>query len=240
MKRNVLNTLAALACAGAMAATFSSSALAQSSNEGLRVGIIAGANYNYVDAPTQKFVQTPANGNFTSRDFSGTSGFEVYTGLVGEYLFNDMLGVTLRASYDARCTEKEDNGATFTPRMLYVSIEPGLRVNLGMPELYVMAGGTVAITADAKYDYTPASGEPVQKVTDGELKNVEDVAFGGWLGFGYDIRMNDKRDNIGWYITPFVEGSYLFDQKDPDVAMDEDKLWNTLTGRAGVQVKVQF
>lgn len=241
MNRNNTTTLALCTLAAATALMAGNPAYAQQQDCALRLGIIGAANYNYVDAPIQKFVNVPSDPNFANRDFSKADGFEAYYGLVGEYQFNDVIGATLRAAVDARCVEKENNGSTFTPRMVYINIEPGVRVNLGMPELHATAGGTVAIKGSAEYDYSsPGSGEPRQNIEGADLQNVRDVAFGAWAGLGYDIRVNGKNSPIGWYVTPFVEASYLFDQKDADVAMPDDEYWNTLTGRAGVKVMVQF
>jgi hypothetical protein len=240
MNRNITKSIAALAFSSIVAITAQPSTFAQGSSCPLRVGIIGAANYNYVEAPTQEFIKVPNNTSFASHDFSKSGGFEAYYGIMGEYLFNDLIGAELRATVDARCVSKDDNGSTFTPRLVYVNIEPGVRVNLGMPELHAMAGATVAIKGSAKYDYTPRSGEETQEVTGVKMDNVNDVAYGAWLGFGYDIRLNDRRSDIGWYVTPFVEGNYLFNQKKADVALTEDRNWNTLTGRAGVELKVQF
>lgn len=240
MNRNRTITLALCALAATAPVLTGNSAYAQECNHELRVGIIGAANYNYVDAPMQNFVKVTDNPSFANHDFSKADAFEAYYGIMGEYLFNDMIGVTLRAAVDARCVEKEDNGSTFTPRLVYINIEPGVRVNLGMPELHAKAGATVAIKGSAEYDYSPRSGEQAQNIEGAEMDNVRDVAFGTWLGFGYDIRLNDKASDIGWYVTPFVEGNYLFDQKEADVDLVEDTMWNTLTGRAGVELKVQF
>ena len=238
MKRNGTSFVAAAVTAAAFT-LMGSSVQAQVCDNVMRIGVIGAVNYNYVDAPTQKFVTVASDATFANHDFSKAGMVEAYYGLVGEYLFNDVIGATLRATVDARCVEKEDKGSTFTPRLLYINIEPGVRVNLGMPELHAMAGATVAIKGSAKYDYTPASGEPAQKVEGAEMQNVRDVSIGAWLGFGYDIRIGDKRSDIGWFVTPFVEGNYLFDQKKPDAPLTDEK-WNTLTGRAGVKLMVQF
>jgi hypothetical protein len=238
MKRSDFRILAVLAMVSAVALLATSSAVAQSS-EGLRIGILGGVNYNYVDAATEDFVEVPGNGSFASHDFSGASLIDGYAGLSGEYQFNELIGATLRASYDARCVEKEDNGSTFSPRLVYVSIEPGVRLNLGMPQLYAMVGGTVAIKAHTEYDYSPGTTEEAQDIVGADLDNVRDVAFGAWAGFGYDLQVA-KMGGMNWFVTPFAEASYLFDQKEADVPMQEEKWWNTLSVRGGLQLKLQF
>ncbi len=239
MKRNGFQITAMFAAAGILTVSAMVSVIAQS-NTGFRVGLLGGVNYNYVNAPTEEFVQVPNNTGFTLHDFSGASGLAGYGGVTGEYLFNDLLGVSLRATFDARCVEKEDGDAVFTPHLWYVGIEPGFRVNLGMPELHAIVGGTVAIKMLGEYDYEPGNAEGAQAIADQELQNVNDVAFGAWAGFGYDFRLTDENSGVGLYITPFAEGSYLFDQKEPDVEMADDEMWNTLTVRGGVQIKAQF
>ncbi len=240
MNRTLSSTVTMFALAAAATGLAWNTAHAQGSQSTLRLGIIGAANYNYVDAPTQKFVDVAGDQNFAGHDFSQAGGFEAYAGIAGEYMFDDLIGATLRATFDARCVEKEDDGSTFTPRLLYVSIEPGVRVNLGMPELHGMVGGTVAVKASAEYDYTPRAGEQTRTIEGAELQNVNDVAFGAWAGVGYDIRIGDKASAVNWFVTPFVEASYLFDQKEADVAMADEESWNTLTGRAGVKLMVQF
>jgi hypothetical protein len=237
MNSKTYRTLGMLVMTVAMAIAAMTTAVAQS-NEGLRIGILGGANYNYVDVATQEFVRVP--GNFASHDFSGASSFIGFGGVSGEYMFNNLIGATLRTTLDFRCVEKEDNGSTFTPHLVYVNIEPGVRLNLGMPQLHALVGGTIAIKAQAEYDYTTNDPESIGEIKGAKLDNVRDVAYGAWASLGYDIGLGETPCGIGLFATPFIEGSYLFDQKKPDMPMQDDKWWNTLTVRAGVQIKAQF
>jgi hypothetical protein len=239
MNSKCCRILAALAFASALAMMVTPSALAQCS-QGLRIGILGGVNFNYVDAPTQQFVQVPGNAAFAGHDFSKAYLFDGYFGLSAEYQFTDLIGATHRTTYDARCVSKEDNGSKFTPQIVYVSIEPAVRLNLGMPELHALLGGTVAVKAHTEYDYSPHESEVMREVKGADLANVRDVAFGAWGGFGYDVRLPDMAPGIGWYMTPFLEASYLFDQKKPDVPMQDDRWWNTLTVRGGIRLCAEF
>lgn len=239
MKKHALRFSAMLAIASAVVVSAMTSVFAQNTSS-LRVGLLGGVNYNYVDAATQNFVQIPGDPTFTLNDFSGASSLGGYGGIMGEYLFNDLIGVSLRASFDARCVEKEDGDAKFTPHLWYVSVEPGVRVNLGLPELHANVGGTVGINMLAQYDYAPGSFEGAQDVEGVDMENVNDVAFGAWAGLAYDFRLSAETSSLGLYVTPFAEGSYMFDQKEADVTLEEDEMWNTLTVRGGVQVKLEF
>jgi hypothetical protein len=98
----------------------------------------------------------------------------------------------------------------------------------------------VAIKAKAEYDYKTNDAEVASEVSGVKLNNVRDVAYGAWANIGYDISLGQTPCGIGLFATPFVEGSYLFDQKQSDVPMQDNKWWNTLTVRAGVQIKAQF
>jgi hypothetical protein len=231
MKSVATNLMRMLAVAGVMAMT---SGIAAQAQQSWRVGLTAAANWNYVDAATEKFAPVP------SHDFSGANEFELYGGVSGEYLFNDLIGAVLNVAYDARGVEKKQDNATFSPEMRYVSFDPGVRVNLGMPELYVTAGGTVAVKVDSKYNYTPGSVAEEREVTDADLNNVRDVAYGAWANVGYDIRVNGAGEKLGWYVTPYVGASYLFDQTKAEANTVDDTKWNTLSVRGGVQVKLQF
>lgn len=237
MKHATSNLMRMLVVAGVVAVSAGMSVYAQ---QAFRVGVIGAANFNYVNAGTEKFLQVPGNPGFASNDFSGANDFELYSGVMGEYLFNNQIGVMLNVAYDARCVEKKTNDNTFSPHIKYISFEPGIRVNLGMPELYASAGGTVAVKAWSKYDYTPSGVDGARTVTDQDLANVRDVAFGAWANVGYDFRVNNVHDNIGYFVTPFVGASYLFDQMKSEANTVDDTMWNTLSVRGGVQVKMQF
>lgn len=203
-----------------------------------RFGIFGGGGYNYVSAPLQRYVGITSDPSFTSRDYSGGAEFAPYGGVTTEYLFHRLLGVGLRASYDDRTVSAEVGSSTFTPRISYISIEPSLRVNL-LSGLYFNMGPSVSFPIIKKYDYTPVNAEGGGTIEDAELREVNEVAFGAWGGFGYDIALNSRSTGLRWYLTPFVEGSWLYDQKKPDVAQsDLDEKWTSLSARAGVQIKL--
>ena len=228
-----------LAVAGLAIASAFNCAYAQD-NEGFRIGVTGGVNFNYVDASIQNFVSVPDNPGFATNDFSGSYDFLGMGGIVGKYLFNDLVGVTLRSTFDSRCVEREVNGNTFTPHLVYVTVEPGIRINLGIPDLHAMAGGMIAFNVKNNYDYIPVSGEGNTQIVDADLMHARDIVYGAWAGVGYDIKVSGMECPVDLFVTPFLEGSMLFDQKEPDVPMPDDQWWNTMTARGGVQLKVAF
>lgn len=231
-----------LAIAGMAIVSAFSCAYAQN-NEGFRFGVVGGVNFNYVDASIEDFVNVPNNAGFAANDFSGSYDFLGMGGIMGEYLFSDRFGVTLRSTFDSRCVEQEVNGNRFTPHLVYVTVEPGVRVNVGVPDLHAMAGGIVAFNVKHSYDYSPVIGEGNSEVVDADLMHAREIVYGAWVGVGYDVKVSGARCPVDIFVTPFIEGSMLFDQKEPDVAMANDSWWNswnTMTARGGVQIKVAF
>lgn len=208
--------------------------------EGFRVGLYGGVNFNYVDAATQRFVDVPGNPGFSTHDFSGSSDFVAMGGIVGEYIVNDLFGLALRAGYDSRCVTQEVDGSRFTPHLTYITLEPALRINIGMPEFHFLGGGTIGVNVLNEYDYSPKIGEGASEVIDADLMHASDFVFGAWGGFGYDLRITGAILPFDFVVTPFIEGSYLFDQKEPDVATSEDLKWETFTARGGLQLKLEF
>jgi hypothetical protein len=208
----------------------------------LRVGVNVGMNYNYVDVGLQHFIDIPSDPGFAALDFSKADGPELYGGIVGEYDFNEYFGVQLRGVYDARCVEKSVAGSDLSVRIGYVGIEPGFRATFAGPlRFYAVAGPSIHFNVMKEYDYTSSSheGRDLQGI---EMNNVNDVRYGGWIGFGLDIPLNQSASGPALFLTPFIEGSYLFDQKKVDVPQPApfDDRWDTMTLRFGLQLKSGF
>lgn len=234
MNGRICRALAIIALAGGAVIATGANATAQ-----IRTGMYGAANYNTASAPLQDFIAGIGGGPFSSNDFSGATGVGAYAGVFGEYIIDDRLAMSLRASYDQRNVEKESNGSKLTARISYTTIEPGIRVNLANSPLHLMIGPSMAIKLSGTYNYAARTTEPAQDVTNGRIPNVRQVVFGGWTGFGYDFTLNRPGTSVAMYLTPFIEGSYMIDQIDPLDPADGSVL-NTLTGRLGLQVGMQF
>jgi outer membrane protein OmpA-like peptidoglycan-associated protein len=204
---------------------------------GFRAGVLGGINFNYIDAPTQRYVDVAGNPSFASHDFSKSNAFAPYGGVMAEYLFTRVFGLGLRATFDDRLVSKNVDGSEFTPQISYISFEPSVRLNIASG-FHFNVGPVVSIPINKVYDYTPGSGEGATTLSNIDLKNVRDVAFGAGGGFGYDIPLNTGTSSARWYVTPFIEGSWLYDQKTPDIAQSDVSKWSTLTARAGIQFKI--
>lgn len=208
----------------------------------LRFGAFGGLNYNFVGAGYQELRAVPGE-NFQVFKLNDGTGLGPYIGLIGEYNSGDILGVQVRLSYDYRGGELFDTTGgmnnKFGANISYFNVEPGLRVNLGNPDLHVALGPSIGFTIDHSYDYDPED-DNVPAVEGQEIDKWNNVAIGVWGGLAYDINLSDAGSTSKWYLTPFLEGTWIFDQRKsdiPDLQDNVDDVWSTVTARAGVQLK---
>lgn len=208
----------------------------------LRFGAFGGLNYNFLGAGYQELRAVPGE-NFRVFQLNDGTGLGPYVGLIGEYNSGDILGVQVRLSYDSRSGELFDTTGgqnnRFGANVTYFNVEPGLRINLGNPDLHVALGPSIGFTIDHNYDYDP-NDDNVPQVEGQEIDKWNNVAIGVWGGLAYDINLSDASSTSRWYLTPFLEGSWIFDQRKsdlPDLQDNIDDVWSTVTARAGVQIK---
>jgi outer membrane protein OmpA-like peptidoglycan-associated protein len=212
-----------------------------SGDDGLRfrIGLLGGGSYNYVAADARDFITVAGDPRFSSLDFSKSDGFAPFGGLYMEFPPNRLLSAYLRATYDDRSIAAKVSGAELDVNLAYITIDPGLRINLFGSTLHMLLGGSAQFNIIDRFSYHPDGGEGSITVDDADLINVNKTTLGVWGGFGYDIRLNPDSRGIGWLVTPFIEGSYLFDQFSRPLD-DGSEQWNTLTGRAGIAVAMEF
>ncbi len=205
----------------------------------LRFGVFGGMNFNSLGVGGQNVIEVPGGGSITQQDLSDGTGIGPYGGLLVEYNTGDIIGVHFRAGYDDRRATLSNDGREWDTRLTYVSFEPGLRVNLASPDFALTVGPALSVNVGKQFDYTPASGDGVAAVEDGELQNVKPVTFGMWGGVSYDIHLNSRGVSPQWYLTPFFEGSWMVDQKKADFQGQDnlDDVWSTVTVRGGLQLK---
>ncbi|MBS1914031.1 MAG: OmpA family protein [Bacteroidetes bacterium] len=223
-----------------MAGRGTMNAQANEPQTGFRIGLLGGLNHNYVEAPAQRFINYPDDPLFAEQDYSRMNGNTAFGGIIGEYVFTQSLGLQLRGTYDDRTVSKTANGRSFTPHLSYCDIELGFRANVDQ-YFHVMLGPSAHINVTKKFDYSPDGSENVAAASGMELQNVKGSAYGIWGGFAYDIPIANPNESPRWYLTPFVEGSYVIDQKGADVAQsDLNRKWSTLTARAGFRMELGF
>jgi outer membrane protein OmpA-like peptidoglycan-associated protein len=215
-----------------------------------RFGAYGGMNFNIVGTGAQtlqgigtEFAQANVNG---ANDIIDGTGLGYYFGLMTEYVGSGMLGGQLRLGVDDRRVNFNDwdvtnpSGETrFSAHMTYFSVEPLLRLNLGSPAFHMTAGPLLSFKIATKYDYVPGRDETSPAIVGGDIPNTNSFTYGVSGGFGYDININSKSSSsTRWYLTPFVEASYMMDQrKNNDRPTDRNDTWVTTSIRGGFQLK---
>ena len=199
----------------------------------VRFGILAGANFNSVGVGGGSSVPVP-----TSEDLSDGSGLGPYGGLMFEYnpAPKSPLGVQGRITYDSRTADFGDAPNSVEANIAYLSVEPGMRINLGSPKFHFVAGPSISVLARNSFDID-TNGTLTEDVEYGLLN---DVTFGLWGGVGFDIPISEMSNGGNqWYLTPFFEGSWMVDQVKSSAASTDnlDDTWSTVTVRGGVQLK---
>ncbi len=206
-----------------------------------RFGVFGGLNYNLVGAGMQNLVNV-GDTLFTQTRLGDGYGFGYYFGLMTEFIPGP-IGFQLRAGIDDRRATLKDksdpnNNRQFSARMTYATIEPMLRVNLGGPNFHLTAGPSVSFVVSHKYDWHPGDNTS-QAIVDQPIENVNNPVFGVGGGIGYDWNINSKSSGTTkWYLTPFLEASYIFNQKKNDFPdQNRNDTWVTTSIRGGFQLK---
>lgn len=210
---------------------------------GWRFGLTGGLNYN-LQALGLQFLDTTKVFNFFPFEGVDGTGIGPYISLFSEYNSQDWWGAQLRLSYDSRNGKSTDNTLpqekTFDINLTYLTIEPLFRVNpFGPAGLYAVAGPLVGIKLSDGCDFTPSPNEAAQQLV---LTDMNPLTFGLSGGLGYDMVIGDRMSDMRWYLAPFVEGSWMVQQRSgsPNI-LDQDKfddIWSTVTVRAGVSLKL--
>ena len=218
----------------------------------VRFGIFAGANYNSAGLGGNAANAIPGVTIPVSADLSDGRGFGPYAGLMFEYnpAPDQFLGVQARFGYDNRRVNIEGgggDGSEVEASISYWAFEPALRFNLGSPHFHLTLGPGVHVLAANDFDFRnvvtvdAAGNQTTTTVEDLENGRLNDVAYSLWGGFGWDIPISDMSSGGNqWYLTPFVEASWLMNQLKTGVAAGNDNLddtWSTVTLRGGLQLK---
>lgn len=220
-----------------------------------RFGLFGGLNFNILGLGAQtiegigtQFTQPNAvSGRLTGEnDVVDGTGLGFYFGAMTEYQPGGLLGGQLRVGVDDRRGKMNDYDIAnsteqirFSARMTYLSVEPLLRINIGDAGFHAVAGPLLSFKIASKFDYDSTRDETDPSIVDQEIQGAKGFTFGVSGGFGYDILMNSKStSNTRWYLTPFVEASYMLDQMETDFAgQNRNDAWVTTSLRGGFQLK---
>lgn len=209
--------------------------------EEIRFGFFGGANYNMVGAGSMNLARLSDDFSFIEKDLNDGTGLAPYFGAIAEYTSGEILGAALRLSVDLRTAQMEDDdGRVFTARLSYITVEPGMRFNLGMPELSISAGPAFAVNLTGKYDYNPGSGDNVVQIQGEQISGINNVTYGVWGDVGYDITLTPEDASTPILLSPFLGVSWLTDQRKSDFIETQDEVddvWSTISIRGGLQLK---
>jgi hypothetical protein len=215
----------------------------------VRVGSIAGFNWNYVDAEAQDYIEAPEGSSLGGHVFRKSTAFSRFGGIQADYDFSEILGVHARLAYDDRFITNHNTGADFNARLSYLSFEPALRLtNSAQTRIFLMAGPSIHFNLGRSYDFIPTASGDVP-IRNGEIEYAASTVFGVWVSLGMDIPLSVDQHGVGLYITPFFDDSYIFNQvawdseDHPVTPGEEDEYshqWYTVTLRGGLGIKYSF
>ncbi|MES2765367.1 MAG: OmpA family protein [Bacteroidota bacterium] len=220
-----------------------------------RFGVLGGANYNLLGLGSQVFGTAPNDRAYNNQNTTDGKGLGPYGGILIEFNDGSRLGAHVRATYDSRNgnvdLKQSASGDTVLAEVgmnvSYINIEPALRINVN-PNFHVLLGPSLAIKLAAKYDADAGDNGRdqlfVNQSNQDDITGMNATAIGIWGGFGYDFLLNDELGTTRFYLTPFAEASWLFDQRNgtapaTNLATNEniDDQWSTVTFRGGLQFK---
>lgn len=211
--------------------------------EATKIGITAALNNNFGAMGYQRNL---VGNQVIFPEFDRVDGYGAgfYGGLFGEYDSGDWWGLQLRANYDSRFVTAIDNSdRQYDMHADYVTIEPLFQLrDVFHDDLYLQAGPVVAFNVRNDLDYYENSSGPL---TDSrEIPATRQTTYGVQGGLAYDIELDPSNDGQAWVFSPFIEGSWLVNQREDELPGrnedDWDDTWSTPTLRAGIQFSSLF
>lgn len=211
-----------------------------------RFGITAGGSGSYYigSLKIERIINSLKQGLI---DVTSGDGAGYFLGGFAEYLPEGSdLGAALRVNIiDSRFgngTSEPDNIDSSLhyishTRVNYLSISPEFRYNLPLNGLHLIAG----IDLDFATSHESSIGkefENVGAITDlrkDTIFNPQSFRIGGHVGLGYDIFSANLQPSMRFRVTPFVTL-----QTGSNVASYLGSSWNSITGKAGIALKISF
>ena len=237
MNKHSLFLLAAYIC---LAFAFPAVAQEKAEDANWRFGVNLALNYNMAGLGYQN-IPTPTGPNFIPFVRNDGTGIGPYFGFFGEYNSKSFWGAQLRLGYDSRNANITDDQTfpgvekKFEAGFSYLSIEPLFRVNITKrPGLHAVIGPLLGINLAKSFKQTAPS-----ETAEFDLPGAVGFTYGFTTGFGYDIPISERNGNQQFFLSPFVEYSWMLNQREsdfPGLQNSLDDVWSTPTLRGGVRL----
>jgi len=217
-----------------------------------RFGLNLGLNYNLAGVGFARWDgERSANGRFIPLVMNDGSGIGPYIGLSAEYVSKSWWGIGARIAYDSRNLTAYDDQSfanpqggffkdEFTFSNQYLAIEPRLLIRpMDDQGFHLSLGPSLHLAMNTTYDYA-IEGGAVR--TGNSLPDAASLTTSFAFGFGWDVMLNDKKTaEWGYFLTPFIETTWLLAQRGVDFADNQssfDDALSTVTLRAGIALKL--
>jgi len=214
-----------------------------------RIGLIGAVNYNTASLGWQQLHGTDLNFHSAEKNIDHTdgTGLGAYGGIFGEYLSDSWWGFQFRLTYDERNALIEDDTQTpipsFDTKMNYITFEPFFRVDQHLiPNLNFYVGPFLSANIHGTFDYKPDINKS-DKESEVKVSNRPNFSYGVAGGIAYDIKIADVNNKTSMYLTPFVDCSWLLNQRKglfEPIQNSTNDVWSTVTYRAGIKLSLDF
>jgi outer membrane protein OmpA-like peptidoglycan-associated protein len=175
-------------------------------------------------------------------------GISPNAGIFYEYKSGSWWGTELRMSYDTRngvVSDKKDNfESEYELKLSYLNIEPIIKYyNSSMKELSFYGGFQFLFNLGGKYNYKRNKNLDYTE-SNVTINNLNSFVFGLMGGVAYDIRLSSLKEEYKYYLTPYFETSWIFNQREKTYKDSKqnsiDDIWSTTSFRLGAKLMMDF
>lgn len=183
---------------------------------------------NWTGAGYQSFgLETPyPTNNFVSFRFIDGTHENATFGLSYLYSLNEKLRIGIRLGSDGRDSRLVDYSLPEKPNIDlvigYITFEPVVEYGLSK-SLALQFRPILAFNTNAVFDYTFPQLPPIRGA---ELTDIPSVSYGFAFGGSYTIPLDKKQQ---WNLLPFIEGSWLFNQRSANTGINQNPLTDVLS-----------
>lgn len=204
-----------------------------------------GYQYNWTGAGYQSFgLESPLpSSNFVTFRFIDGGGEAATGGLSYLFPLSERLRLGGRLGLDNRRSNLVDYSLAEQPRinlfMTYVTVEPLIEYDV-MKNLGLQFRPILALQNSATFEYYQENTRPPVRISGRELTDVPTFSYGFALGTNYRFSL-DKRNQ--WHAIPFIEGSWLFNQRSANSGQQQNPLTDvlsTISLRVGASIAFSF